>query len=85
MVPRCACSKWPVRGLVAPVKAPFACPNNSASTRFSGIAAQLTATISESARGLAVWSARATISLPVPVSPVINAVVCRGPIKRMSA
>ena len=36
---------------IAPVKAPFSCPNNSLASRFSGIAAQLIATNGPSAFG----------------------------------
>ena len=58
----------------APVKAPLIWPNSSLSSSSAGIAAQFTAT-----KGLALrrpWScnARATSSLPVPVSPRIRTV-----------
>ena len=43
--------------------------NNSLSTSAAGIAAQLTVTIGLSLRGLMLWIARASSSLPVPVSP----------------
>jgi len=39
-----------------------------------GIAPQLTAMNGRSVRGLAEWMARATSSLPVPLSPVIKIV-----------
>ena len=53
----------------APVNAPFTWPNSSDSSRFSGIAPQLTATNGLSRRWLLSWIARATSSLPVPLSP----------------
>jgi hypothetical protein len=43
-VPPSASAKRPARALVAPVKAPFACPKSSLSRSASGIAAQLTET-----------------------------------------
>ena len=52
-------------------------------SRFSGSALQLTATMGCAARGLAICMARAAISLPVPVSPVISTVQRRGPTRRM--
>jgi len=56
----------------APVNAPFTWPNSSDSSRFSGIAPQLTATNGWLARGLARWMAWATSSLPLPLSPRIS-------------
>ena len=43
-MPPSASSNLPMRRATAPVKAPFSWPNSSDSSRFSGIAAQLTAT-----------------------------------------
>ena len=63
-LPRCFC--------VAPVKAPFSWPNRIDSTRFSGMAPQLTATKGRPARSLSPWMARAIISLPTPDSPSIS-------------
>ena len=74
-MPPCASSKRPLRRRTAPVNAPFSCPNSSLSTRPAEIAAQFTLTSSRSRRGLASWIARATSSLPVPVSPVMRTVV----------
>jgi len=51
MVPPSACSKRPLRWLIAPVKAPFSCPNSSVSSRFSDSAAQLSFTKAALARG----------------------------------
>ena len=50
----------------------FSCPKSSLSISVSGMAAQLTAINGPTERGLELWSARATNSLPVPLSPVIN-------------
>ena len=57
------------------MKAPFTWPNSSLSSRVSGIAAQLMATNGPSLRPLFAWSALATSSLPVPLSPVMSTVV----------
>ena len=62
----------------APVKAPFSWPNSSLSSSVSGIAAQLTATNGLSRRGPVTWMARATSSLPVPVSPRMSTVALRS-------
>ena len=43
-VPPCASTNFPTCFSVAPVKAPFSCPNRIDSTRFSGSAPQLTVT-----------------------------------------
>jgi hypothetical protein len=52
---------------MAPVNAPFSCPNNSLSSRPVGIAAQLSLTKARWLRRLWSWIARAMSSLPVPV------------------
>ena len=69
-VPLSACMKRPTRSATAPVNAPLRWPNISLSSKPSGMAAQLTATKGWSARLPCLWMARATISLPVPLSPV---------------
>ena len=74
-MPRCATSNLPALRPTAPVKAPFSYPNSSVSRRFSGIAAQLIATNGPDALGLSACSARATSSLPVPLSPSTSTVV----------
>src|SRR5690606_39673668 len=51
---------------------PISWPKSSDSIRVSGIAAQLTEIINWLARLLSSWRARATSSLPVPVSPWIS-------------
>ncbi len=60
---------------MALVKAPFSWPNSSLSSKFSGSAAQFTAIIGPVRTGDEPWMARATCSLPVPVSPSISTVV----------
>jgi DNA-binding response OmpR family regulator len=68
-VPPSASSNRPGLSRSAPVNAPFSWPNSSLSSRFSGIAAQLTRDERRVARGCCWWIARATSSLPVPLSP----------------
>ena len=77
-MPPCAASKRPSRAVAAPVNAPFSWPNSSASRIDSGIAAQLTATNGPFARALFSWSARASSSLPVPLSPSSSTVASLG-------
>ena len=74
-MPPWASSNLPRRRAWAPVNAPFSWPNSSDSTSVSGMAATLTATNGWPARSLRWWIARATSSLPVPLSPVISTVV----------
>ena len=63
----------------APVKAPRSWPNSSLSSSVSGSAAQLIGDErAAAARGLAAWIARATSSLPVPLSPRISTVASVG-------
>ena len=71
-VPPDARSNRPIRRATAPVKAPRSTPNSSLSRRFSGMAAQLTATYGPFARVLCSWIRRARHSFPVPLSPVIS-------------
>ena len=54
---------------MAPVNAPFSCPNSSDSRTNSGSAAQLTLMNGPLAQGDRSWMARANSSLPVPDSP----------------
>ena len=68
-MPPFAASNWPTRRASAPVKAPFSWPNSSLSTSSRLIAAQFTATKGWRVRALRWWSACATSSLPVPLSP----------------
>ena len=73
-VPPLACSNRPAERLLAPVNAPFSCPNNSDSISSRGIAAMLMATKGPDLR-LPNWcNALATNSLPVPDSPLIMTV-----------
>jgi hypothetical protein len=59
----------------APVKAPRTWPKSSDSSSVSGIAAQFTLMSGIVRCALLAWIARATISLPVPVSPVMSTVL----------
>jgi hypothetical protein len=68
-VPPLAISNAPGFSLVEPVKAPFSWPNSSFSRISLGSAAQLSAKNGPRARSLFWWVARATSSLPVPLSP----------------
>ncbi len=70
-----ACSIRPILVAIAPVNAPFSCPNSSDSRSCSGSAAQLIATNGLPARGEPWWMRLEITSLPVPDSPVINTVV----------
>ena len=56
------------------MKAPFSCPNNSEAISSRGIAAQFTLMNARVLRSDRRWMARATSSLPVPVSPVMSTV-----------
>jgi len=60
-------------------------PKSSLSKRLSGTSAQLTATNGPRARGPASWMARATSSLPVPVSPSISTVAVDAAARRIVA
>ena len=71
-VPPDASTNLPVWRSVAPVKAPFSCPNRSDSTRLSGMAPQLTATKGFARRSPLPWMARAISSLPTPDWPSIS-------------
>ena len=64
----------PFDAMTAPVNAPRSWPKSSDSTSESGSAAQFTATNGPRWRGPRVWIARATHSLPLPVSPVMSTV-----------
>ena len=74
-MPPSASAKRPFLLAVAPVKAPRTWPNSSDSSSVSGMAAQLTLTSGIARCALWSWMARATSSLPVPVSPVISTVL----------
>src|SRR2546425_1258531 len=75
MVPLFAYSNCPGLRRCAPVKAPFSWPKSSDSSSPCGIAAQLTLTNGSAHRIDAAWTARATRSLPTPLSPRIRTVV----------
>ncbi len=78
IVPPSAATNLPVWRRSAPVKLPFSWPKSSDSISSSGIAAQLTWTNGRSRRGEWRWMARATSSLPVPLSPVMRTVAGVG-------
>src|SRR3984957_5859429 len=63
---------------MAPVNAPFSCPNSSLSSSPVGMAAQFIFTNVRSLRRLRSWMARAISSLPVPVSPSSSTVESLG-------
>ena len=65
-MPPSASWNLPMRLSVAPVNEPFSWPNRMHSTRFSGIAPQLTVMNGLPARSLSPWMARAISSLPTP-------------------
>ncbi len=68
-MPPSAVSNVPLRRAAAPVNAPFSWPNSSDSSSVSVSAAQDMATNGPWRRGLSAWIARASSSLPVPLSP----------------
>ena len=74
-MPPSASAKRPFLVNVAPVNAPRTWPNSSDSSSVSGIAAQLTLMSGMLRCALRAWMARATSSLPVPVSPVSSTVL----------
>ncbi len=74
-MPPSASSNRPILSWNAPVNAPFLWPKSSLSSRFSGSAEQLTATNGAFWRLLLKCSARATSSLPVPLSPWMRIVL----------
>ena len=75
MLPPLAGAKRPFLFDVAPVKAPRTWPNSSDSSSVSGMAAQFTLMSGMRRSALRSWIARATSSLPVPVSPVMSTVL----------
>ena len=73
-----ASTKSPFFAVLASVNAPFTWPKSSLSRSASGSAAQLTATSGPVARRLRAWTARATSSFPLPLSPVTRTVASVG-------
>ena len=65
-MPLSASTNLPMRFSEAPVNEPFSWPNRMLSTRFSGMAPQLTVTKGSALRLLSPWMARAISSLPTP-------------------
>ena len=68
-MPPSARSMSPGLEAMAPVNAPFSWPNSSDSSTSRGSAPQWIGTNGRSARAERSWMARATSSLPVPLSP----------------
>ena len=85
-VPPFASWNFPAWRSVAPVKLPFSWPNRRDSTSASGMAPQFTATKGRPARSDEPCTARATTSLPTPLSPEISTGIedraARSPILR---
>ena len=77
-VPPSASSNKPFLLAVAPVNAPLMWPNSSLSSKFSGSAPQLIGMNAPSLRVEFWCSARATSSLPVPLSPCTKTVASVG-------
>ena len=71
-VPPLASSNFPFFCLMAEVKEPFSCPNNSLSMSSEGIAAQFTSTKALSLRWLSSCNWWATSSFPEPLGPVTS-------------
>ena len=71
-VPPEASTNFPTWRSVAPVNEPFSWPNRIDSTRFSGMAPQLTAMNGLARRSPEPWMARAINSLPTPDLPAIS-------------
>ena len=84
-MPPSASANLPFLLVVAPVNAPRTWPKSSDSSSVSGIAAQFTLISGISRCALWLWMARATSSLPVPVSPVMSTVlfVSRDQLRRL--
>ena len=72
IVPLPASSNRPSLRALASVNAPFSWPNSSLSSSVSGTAAQLISISGSVALSPFSWIARATISLPLPLSPWIR-------------
>ena len=84
-VPPSVSSKSPSLRASAPVKAPRSWPNSSLSKSCSGIAEQFSGVKGFLRRGLLKWIARATSSLPVPLSPRTSTVAGEGAILRRTS
>ena len=66
------------------MKLPLTCPNSSDSSSVSGSPAQLTATKGRAARTLWACTARATSSLPAPLSPVTSTLASERAVRPIS-
>ncbi len=80
-----AASNLPIFRSVAPVNAPRSWPNNSLARSSSESAAQLRQTKGPLRRGLEKWTARATSSLPTPLSPRIKSVALLAAARAISS
>jgi len=74
-VPPSARANLPFLLVAAPVNAPRTWPNSSDSSSVSGMAAQFTLMRGMFRWALRSWMARASSSLPVPVSPMMRTVL----------
>ncbi len=83
--PPSAASKSPFLLAIAPVNAPLTCPKRLDSSSSAGIEPELTVMKGAPERGECVWMARATSSLPVPLSPSTRIVERDGPARRTSS
>ena len=83
-MPLSAASNLPILRSVAPVNAPFSWPNSSLSSSVSESAAQFRQTNGPFFRGLEKCTARATSSLPTPLSPRISTVARLGAARAIS-
>ena len=81
-VPSRAARIRPAWSRSAPVKAPRRWPNSWLSSRSRGTAVQLKGTNGLAARSEKSWMARAMISLPVPLSPVMRTLTLARAIRR---
>ena len=84
-VPLWAASNLPILRSVAPVNAPRSWPNSSLASSSSERAAQLRHTNTFLARGLESCTARATSSLPTPLSPRMSTVALLAAARAISS
>ena len=84
-MPPSACASRPNERRCAPVNAPRSWPNNSESMSVAGIAPQSTITKGFVRRPLSWCKVCASISLPVPLSPVMSTVVSVVATRRVRA
>ena len=75
-MPLPASANRPRRLPIAPVNDPRTWPKSSDSSSVDGSAAQFTGTNGSAVHAECAWIARATSSLPVPLSPRMSTVAC---------